>query len=287
MIGYQFFQKNNFYWRRHHGALIPLSMPHIPTSISTLTALKLLVSKRAFFIRWDENFDQVKSSEWWHVIKDSSEELNNCSVNTRSKIRRADKKFFAAPASVAEILGNGYKVYCSAFDRYKTFESVFSEEDFQNAVSCLPKNTEFWSVRLRSNNEMVAFSENLVKDDACFYNTIWLKPDSLSSYSGYLLIHEMSKHYLNERRLKYVTDGSRSISHQTNIHDFLIQKFGFRRAYSCIRIIYFPGLGIIVRILYPFRKLMSKSKSCLVQKILVLLEQERIRRSCLSNCPKT
>jgi len=127
---------------------------------------------------------------------------------------------------------------------------------------------------------MAAFSENLVRDGACFYDTIWFEPESLKRYAGYALFYEMNKHYLNERDLRYVSDGARNISHQTNIHDFLEKKFGFRRAYARLRVVYFPGVGIAVRALYPFRRWFSRRSGGLLQKISVLLEQERIRRSC-------
>ena len=36
---------------------------------------------------------------------------------------------------------------------------------------------------------------------------------------------KMNQYYLNEKKLTYVTDGARSLVHQSNIQDFLINKF--------------------------------------------------------------
>jgi hypothetical protein len=282
MIGYQYFRRRDMVWRRHHGALIPLTMPHAIPPVPAREGLSLTVRHHAPFVRWEEGFDQLESGEWWHVIKDVSEELASLSSNTRSKVRRGLKRFVANPLPREAILSEGYDVYRAAFHRYESFEAMFNYADFRQAVEMLPAETEFWAVRDRDSGKMVAFSENLVRDDACFFDTIWFEPGALKAYAGYVLFHEMNKHYLNDRGLRYISDGARNISHQTNVHEFLEQKFGFRRAYAKLRVMYFPGVGVAVRLLYPFRRWFAGRPAPLFQKIAVLLEQERIRRSCLA-----
>ena len=284
MIGYQYFRYGEIDWRRHHGALVPLGMPHVNKSLKTWGARRLVVTHRALFVRWEDQFDQQSSGgEWWHVIKDQLEDFDVLSRNTRSKIRRGIKRFEAGLTRREKILSEGYKVYKSAFERYQTFERIYSEDSFQQSIIDLPVETEFWSVRDRVSGQLVAFSENIVRDGACFYDTMWFQPDALRAYAGYLLIHEMNKHYLNERKLHYISDGARNISHKTNVHGFLEQKFKFRRAYARLRMVYFPGVGILVKILYPVRRLFTDRSISLLQKIAVVLEQERIRRTCLGS----
>lgn len=269
-------------WRRHHGALIPLTMPHAIPSVSVWEGVRLTIRHRAPFVRWEEDFDHLESGEWWHVIKDCDEDLSELSSNTRSKVRRGLKRFKAEEVTRDSIMLEGYEVYRAAFDRYETFEAMFTPSGFRQAVEKLPAETEFWAVRERDSGKMVAFSENLVRDDACFFDTIWFEPGALKAYAGYVLFHEMNKHYLNDRGLRYINDGARNISHQTNVHEFLEQKFGFRRAYATLRVKYFPGVGMAVRLLYPLRTWFADSSIGLFQKLAVLLEQERIRRSYMS-----
>jgi hypothetical protein len=89
----------------------------------------------------------------------------------------------------------------------------------------------------------------------------------------------MNRYYINEQKFLYVNDGARSISHDTNIQNFLIDKFHFRKAYCKLNIIYRWDIGLIITILYPFRKITTKSGNSLFKKIAVLLRQEEIRRS--------
>lgn len=283
MIGYRVFGAGGAVWRRNQGAVIPYNMPHAMPPFSNAQARNLVLRHWAFLVRWDENFDAVPESEWWHLIKDDWEDLDGLSGNTRSKVRRGLKRFVSGRVSRDEVLNEGYDVYRSAFGRYNTFETVYSPERFHNAVLSLPSEIEFWAVRDRETGAMVSFSENVVRDGACFYNTIWFQPEALKQYAGYALIYEMNKHYLNECGLAYVSDGARNISHQTGIHEFLQEKFLFRRAYADLRVVYFPGIGLIVRLLFPFRRWFNSRSARLFKKVAVILDQERIRRVCVES----
>jgi hypothetical protein len=90
----------------------------------------------------------------------------------------------------------------------------------------------------------------------------------------------MNNYYLIDRELKYVTDGTRSISHQTNIQNFLIHKFKFRKAYCCLHIRYQPFFGLLVSCLFPFRKLLLVFNFSFIRNINSILLQEKIRRNC-------
>jgi len=282
MIGYRYIRTPQNDWRLHHGALIPLNMPHSISVPSFLETLKLLVRYRALFIRWEDNFDELSDGEWWHIIKTEVENLDVLSKKTRYGVRCGQNRFVATHSTREEICDEGFDVYIAAFDRYETFEAVLSPAKFHEAINAMPAETEFWAVRDKKNNQMVAFSENIVRDDACFYNSIWFESNALKSYAGYLLFFEMNKYYLNDRGFRYVSDGARSISHQTNIHEFLQRKFGYRKVYSSLRMRYFPGVKIAIYIFYPFRRWFENRSFGFFQKIAVLLKQESIRRSCLA-----
>ena len=76
-----------------------------------------------------------------------------------------------------------------------------------------------------------------------------------STYPYYGLIYEMNRYYLEELKLKYVNDGSRSITEHSNIQQFLIDTFHFRKAYCRLQIVYKWWMRLVVNLLYPFRKI--------------------------------
>jgi hypothetical protein len=89
----------------------------------------------------------------------------------------------------------------------------------------------------------------------------------------------MNKYYLDEKEFDYVNDGARNISHETNIQEFLIKKFKFRKAYCKLNIIYNSRIGFLVKSLYPFRSPLKLLNFGPFIKLNILLNQEKIRRS--------
>ena len=280
MIGYLSTTVERVRWRENQGGLLPLSPPSSLIGFSEDNSLNLLNSKQVFFVRWETAFDQAGESPWWHVIKDVPDALDKLPKKTRYMVRKASKTYEARPVQLKEIVDQGFRVYTKAYERYQTHERMFSEDEFFKALKALPAQTEWWGVFDRKTGQLVAFSENYVENETCFYVTMWLEPEAMAMFAGYLLFHEMELHYLQERGFKYISDGARSLSHDTNIHDFLIRKFNFRKAYARLNIVYAPWLGAAVVVAFPFRNLIKKVPFSPFKKASILLKQEKIRRGC-------
>ncbi|NWO01547.1 MAG: hypothetical protein HLX52_01115 [Idiomarinaceae bacterium] len=280
MIGYSTVLLDGVKFRISQNGAFPLSPPFKAKCLEVSKVKLLLRDKRVSFARWETSFDENSETPWWHVVKSGGTDLESLSSNTRSKVRRGLKRFKCQPVSREIILLEGYQVYESAFSRYSTHERKFSYNEFLEAVKALPAETEFWEVRDLANDKLVSFSENFVESGACFYNTIWFEPNSLKRYSSYALFFEMNRYYLESRGFDYVSDGARSLSHDTQIHDFLESKFGFRKAYSTLNVIYAPWLKVLISCSYPFRYIIGKVPYKAFQKASILLKQEEISRQC-------
>lgn len=285
MIGYEHFRVDGFPWRRIHEAVIPLAMPHVELPLGRWRALKIMLRGRALLLRWEVDFDRPTPAEWWHVIKDGRQDMGDLSSGARNQVRRGMRNFVVEKRSRDYIIEHGHAVYRSAYERYETFEPCLPLEDFRAGIAGLPAETEFWTAHDHAGT-FVAFTENLVRDDACFYVTMWFQPEALRKYVSYAMIHVMNEHYLNTAGCRYVTDGSRSVSHDTNVHKFLENRFGFRRAYASLRIAYFPGMRAVVAALYPFRHRLAAVQRPWARKLEALLELERIRRACAQESPE-
>ena len=280
MIGCEFFNINNFSWRSLHHGIIPLTLPHISPKITKKQAYRILKDKGAYFLRWDRNFDKSDCRDWWHIIKDIPEELASYERKTRSLIRKGERLNTVKPCEASYILEYGYSVYRTASLGYDTFDKCLSEEEFRVEISNLPTETEFWGVFEKKNGQLVGFSENLVMDDACFYSTMWLIPKARKTVASFILFHTMNKHYLNDRKLKYVTAGSRNISHKTNIQEFLQTRFMFRKAYSELNVIYARGIYPFIAMIFFSHAVFKNSSIPFFRKISIFLDQEKIRRAC-------
>ena len=78
-----------------------------------------------------------------------------------------------------------------------------------------------------------------------------------SAYPYYGLFYSLCQHYLQRVGYHYITDGSRSITEHSHIHDFLIQNFKFRKAYCQLAVHYKWWVKIAVKMLYPFKKIIT------------------------------
>ena len=268
------------FWRKYHGSIIPWNPPHLNMNLTKERIYLDIKANNSYFARWTTDFDSKKSSFFWYIINDKKLNFNDYSKNTKSKINRGLKKLTAKIISKEELILNGYSVYEKALKRYAVVLKKKTEIDFFNEINNLDKSWQFWGIYCNKSDRLVAFSLNRIVNDYCDYSTVKFDPDYLKDYSSYVLYYSMNKYYLNENRFRYVNNGTRSISHQTNIHAFLIDKFKFRKAYCNIQVLYSPIFKIIVQLFYPIRFLFPIIPLDFFRKIHVVLYQEEIRILC-------
>jgi hypothetical protein len=266
-------------WKKYNGALIPEFPPHIEIKEDLVSTKKSILYRFAYFARWISEFDRQKKSDFWFLINDRNLEIEDYSVNTRSKIRRGLKELVVRKIDKKKMIQSAYPVYSAAFKRYYTINNPMTKNEFIDHIQTLDKLWEFWGVFNKSDNVLVAYSENKVIYNQCYYSTIKFHVEYLKKYSSYVLYFTMNNYYLKEKKLSYVNEGTRSILHATNVQSFLIEKFKFRKAYCKLHIEYHPIVKLIVWFLYPLRLLIIRNSNRLLHKIGVVLKQEEYHRA--------
>ena len=262
-------------WYKYHGALLPRIKPDCNISLSKKEQKELLKLSKAYFIRWCDEWDR-DGGEFWYVIKDQKEDLASYKSKVRNQIRKGLKHCRVERVSKEYIAKNAYAVYRKAFKRYDTFIDMGTAEQFKNNFN-RQDNRDYWAVFV--GERLVAYAENILWKNACEYSSVKLDPDYLKLYPAYALFFTMNLYYLNEKNLRYVSDGARSLSHDTKIQEFLIKKFYFRKAFCRLNVTYRKDIQRIVSLFYPFRHFITKSNYSPFQKLSVLLRHEEIRRS--------
>jgi len=263
-------------WYYYQGVLLPSAPPHHEINLSKEEQKELLKLSNALLLRYTSEWKREESI-FWFVIKEDFKGMDELSVNTRSKIRRGGKRNIVRKVPSEEIARLGYCVYRSAFEQYRTFIDPLSEEAFRKHIKSQGE-CEYWAVFDKESGQMVAYSENFINGNMCLYSTIKFHPEYLKNYTSYILFYEMNKYYLETKKMAYVNDGARSISHETAIQKYLIEKFRFTKAYVKLHIVYRWDVGLAVAMLYPFRDLIGKVDHPLLNKVSVILKQEEIRR---------
>lgn len=253
-------------------ALIFNGEHHCETKLSKDDAISILKNSNALLLRNTYNFDNTTNRTFWYIIKDSFNNFEELKSRTRNKVRHAFKFFDIRKLTEKEIKDSTYDVYLKAFKSYRhTTDQIQSRKDFTDNIV---KENEFWGCIDKKSGKLIAYSENIIRKESCEFRTLKANPEYLSKgyYPFYGLIYRMCEYYLKEKQFKYVSDGSRTITQHSEIQNFLIKNFNFRKAYTNINIYYKPMLGIVINILYHFRRFIPQSK------IKSLLRQDEMRR---------
>ena len=272
-------------WYDYNGFMMPAYFPHCCPPITPDIARNVVKISGRPFVRWDSRFGQFKNGQWWYVNHRQPWAVEQCSGNTRSKIKRGRKYLHARMATIEEMSIQGYNVCEKAAQRYEKDVFLPSKLAFQKKLHAATHNPEtFQFFGVFCDEKLVGFSENYIQHGGVFWESIWYDPEFLRNYSSYVLTCEMLNHYLNMKKLEYVSDGCRSIFHRTAVQDFFLDKFGFRKEYALLNVVYSAKLRMAVQVTYPLRTIVwafsNQFPTDVIDKVGGILRQEYIRKEC-------
>lgn len=257
-------------YRLYKGAWIFKSYSHREKQLAKKELDDLLASG-GMMVRNSYDFDCPEETAFWYVIKNSFGGMEELSTKMRNQVKKCFKTMRVEKISSEYLLEYGYEVFVAATENYKVKAVPPTREEFESRIKNAEEN-EYWACFDLETDRMVAFCMNAVSDESCEYRTMKAIPEYQKKYAYYGLIYEMNQYYLEERGLKYVNDGARSITNHSNMQPFLMDKFNFRKAYCHFKIHYKWWLGIAVNLLFPFRKYIK------VSKVRALLDMESMAR---------
>lgn len=236
-------------------ALIWTGAIHEEPELSVPEAMALIKSSKSWMLRNLYDFDSVEETNFWYIVKDSYSE-SDYSKKVRKYIEKANAKFEICLISRERMLAQGFDVYDKAHNNYKINDGFrLSRSGFVAEIDGMDESEyEFWGCIDRETDIIQAYSVCHVHDGMCWFKYSRANPEFLPRYYPmYGLYDARNRHYLRERKLKYVMTSARSITQHSEIQTFLIDKFGFRKAFCKLRIYYSPWLRVLVNIAYPFR----------------------------------
>jgi hypothetical protein len=257
---------NDFLWREYNRMIIPIGPVKQTYSIDTKDA-EFLLSKfsKALLVRWtvgiERSHGNLAVNDWYAVVCDEFKHLDDLPAKNRSEIRRGLTHCRVETVDARYIADHGFGVYCSAYERYKAIQQpTMTENEYRAKIlSTIPFDDiiHYWAVF--HDHDLIAYSVNHLYDktEVCYF-TIKFHPDHLRLYPSYALFYEMNKFYLQGNSYEYVNDGFRSILHQTNIQQYLIDKFNFKKCSANLFVYYRPVLSIALSVTFPMRRHLSK-----------------------------
>lgn len=272
-------------WYEYQGFMIPAYLPHCIPDISSDLARKVQTISGRPFVRWESQFNNVESASWWYVLKEGKwamEEVKD--KKKRWMIRQGRKNFTVRPLTYDQAKDLCYDVGQRALSRYEGEANVESKEELQMCVEAgakFPGVLEY--IGCFHDDLLVSYAENYIQGNAVWMAVIRNDPAFLKKYSSYGLMDGLLDYYLNEKKMRYVLDGNRSIHHRTEFQDHLEKIYGFSKHYVTLEIVYSKKLAAMVRIAYPVRgivwALSKKWSNHFIDNVGSILRQEQCRKT--------
>lgn len=224
------------------------------------------------------DWDCGKETNFWEIICDEDIPIEKLPSKTRNQIRRSLRDCDIRRINRQNMIeDDAYKVFMKAFERYKNITQALPSREMWESNLKERNNIEYWGVYKRDNGQLIAWALNVIKVQSVDYSTLKAIPEFMNKHYPYFgLLYKMNKYYLGEKGYLYVSDGWRSITEHSGIQPFLEKNFLFRKSYCKMRVYYKFWMGILIKILYPFRHL-----RVLPLKVRNMLKFEEInRQSC-------
>ena len=230
--------------------------------------------------RWTTDWDCGFETNWWYCIRDGKFSLEELSPSSRKHIRQALKHNSVIRAKIEEPLFDElYRLYSEATSHYELADNI---QDKENFISGLIAREKFVDLFLAYNleNELLAYMTVRPEDGWVEIETAKFGDKALKAQSSNALYYTLLDYYLNEKKVRYVSSGSRSINHQTGTQEYKERVFGYRKAYCCLHVKYRPSVVLLVKLAFPLRSILIKfDKHTIIHQLNAVLKMEEIVRN--------
>lgn len=237
----------------------------------------LLRSLGGLWVQWTDGFGlHAAASEWYALVCRRYRPVDEVeSHSARKQIRRGMRRCEVRRVDAREIAQNGYETYCEAIRGYGSRAVLPTAAEFERRVM---GDEPFGDIRHHwatyRDGKLIAFNQNLIYDDVEVDYTLGkFHPAHLDSYPAYAMFSAMNEYYLGQNGFRYVNAGTRTISHDTDIQEFLERLFNFEKAPLGLHVHYRAPVGALLHAARPFRGLAK----AVCPKAGAVLELDRFR----------
>ncbi len=221
-------------WRMARRMLEPLPMPHRPVRPDRGEVRRAMKETGAALARWHDAWDTEPCDWWWICCDDPAYDVERFGKRARRSVRVGLRRCEVRQVQADWLAENGYRVYASAHERYGGQLEPSPPEKFADAIRRMAdcEAIEIWGGFAESS--LIAYAVCLVFDHAVNLSAVKSDPEMMNKQANSALVYELTRHYLTERHMAYVTDGCRTLHHQTSFQEFL-ERMGYRRIYCPLR----------------------------------------------------
>jgi hypothetical protein len=212
-----------------------------------------------YIARWTTDFDCGYETEWWYCIKDTPFDIAKLNSKRRYEINKGKKNFDVRVINPVEYVEEIIQIQWLAWAEYPiAYRPESNPENLRKGIDKWQKYCVFGAFSVES-NQLSGYA--LISEHENWANFAVLKvvPECEKLAINAAIVAAICDHYY--ARLGngfYISDGERNIVHITAFQDYLAKYFDFRKAYCKLNILYKKPVGLCVKILMPFGKLIKK-----------------------------
>lgn len=268
-------------WIYHNHAAFPYNAPHEAPNMKPIEDKSIwkIENGKALIARWTTDFDCDEETLWWYTIKKRPYNIIDLGKKTRKRILKALDQCYIMKIDSKDYAEDLWRVYKEAAKRYKDFVEQDTREEFIKRCMDPPDNSDFWAGFKKDTGEMIGWKECVRISNMVLFAVSKYSADCLDTGISYALNHKTLNYYLQEKDYLYVSNGERSVYHISNVQNYYIEHFGFTKAYCKLHIIYRFPLDILVKMVFPFRKLLRADAGKLRQLKSIMMMEEIARKN--------
>ncbi len=271
-------------WKHYLGATVPRCKPHETPNTALLCEPNIWKKgpfKGAFFARWTTDFDTYGCNEWYWCIKDTPFDLQSVKAKIRYEIKKGISLFTVKVINPSDHFEELYETTVDSLSSYpKRYRNIPSRKEFEKRIRTWKEPC--FAAFFNETGQLCGYINMVENGKAVHYVALCVRKAFEKQAINAALVYGMLEHYRErlEHNTCYIVDGERNINHITNHQNYLMQKFGFRKAPCQLHLRYRPGLAPVIATCYCFRKLLAKCDRFgrLIHKLNGLLAMEEVVR---------
>ncbi len=267
-------------WKYYNHAAIPTCAPHEKPDLSPVKDGRIWkLGGRILFSRYTMCFDKQEETSFWYIIKDGPFVFEDLDAKYRRSVRKALERCDVRQIRPLDYAKELWEVNRAAYLKYQNADNEQTETEFIEELETT--TCEYWAAFNKENKKLVGWIccnnyKNYAETKKAKYHPDWqnLRPSDALHYV-------VLEHYLNELGKRYVLSGARNLNHKTNVQEYEIKNWKYRRAYCDLYVEYRPSLRWIIKVLFWGRSLFRILDNLpIVHLVNSVLYQEEIARQC-------
>lgn len=270
-------------WKYYNHAAIPTTAPHENPDLTPLKDERIwhIEGKKPLLVRYTTDWDCGYDTGWWYLIREAPFDIITLSGNSRKHIKEAFRKVRVEKINPKDYVDALYECYHQAYLKYKQADNEASYESFGKKCEKANSNgIDCWAGFSIETGKLVGYMTVGLHEEWCEIYTSKFHPGYLKLRASDALYATTLDYYLNVRKKKYVSSGSRSINHVTNTQEYKEQHFEYRKCFCKLHLVYRNDVKYVFKLLYLLRPVISfvGRRFSLLHRISAILKMEEIAR---------